>query len=261
MSEKRLSKNEQRVLFGLVKYPLMNDRELAEKLKLNISTLTAIKNRLKKREYYFTKRIPLMQNVGCELLSIGFAKINILMSVENRHKMEKELSQKYPETFFMLNEADFLLYISIAENFTEIQKVIEDIKSTVNKYEAMDEQEFTNFYFPFQTCQIFNFFDFSSLLQRTFKIKDDSKKEPKPLKLLPEPKKLSRIEKIVYYGLIKYPDMPDQKVAEFTNVTRQGVARLRKDFENENLIKTVRIPNLKKLDFQIIAFAYALINL
>jgi DNA-binding MarR family transcriptional regulator len=238
----------------------MNDRELAEKLKLNISTLTAIKNRLKKRDYFFTRRIPLLQNVGCELISVGLAKLNILMSPENRQKMEKEFVEKYPETFLMMNEADYLLCISIAENFTEMQKVIEDIKTTANKYEALDEQEFSNFFFPFQTSQVLNFFDFSQLLQRTFNIKEDEKRELKPAKISAEPKKLSRIEKIVYYGLIKYPDLPDKKIAEYTNVTRQVVARLRKEFENENLIKTVRIPNLKKLDFQIIACAYAVIN-
>ena len=45
---KRLSTNEKKVLYGLVKYPLDNDRELALKLNFKMSTLTAIKNRLKK---------------------------------------------------------------------------------------------------------------------------------------------------------------------------------------------------------------------
>jgi hypothetical protein len=65
----------------------------------------------------------------------------------------------------------------------------------------------------------------------------------------------------VYYGLIKYPDYPDKKIAEYTNVTRQVVARLRKEFETDNLIRTVKIPNLQMLGFQIVSYATANINM
>jgi DNA-binding MarR family transcriptional regulator len=260
MSDKKLSKNERMVLYGLVKYPLLNDRELAEKLKLNISTLTAIKNRLKKRKYFFTARIPMLQNVGCELLGFTYFKLSLLLTPEQRVKMEKEFSEKYPEAVFMVIESDYFICISIAENFTEMKKVIDEIKSTADKYNAIEEHGSNTYFFPFQTTRILNFFDYAPLLQRAFDIKETKKKELRPLKVYPEPKKLTRIEKIVFYGLIKYPDLPDKKIAEYTNVTRQVVARLRKDFEKDELIKTVRIPNIQRLGFQIMGFAVARIN-
>jgi DNA-binding MarR family transcriptional regulator len=260
MSDKRLSKNEQLVLYGLVKLPLLNDRELAEKLKLNISTLTAIKNRLKKKEYYMTVRIPMLHNIGCELMGVAITKLNLTLSDEERLKMEEELGSRHPEAVFMLIESDFLFTILMAKNFTELKNVLDEIRAIVSNYNALEEQDSFNFFYPFQTTRILNFFDFAPIIQRGFGIKDDKKKEPKFLKVLPEPKKLTRIEKLVFYGLIKYPDLPDKKIAEYTNVTRQVVARLRKDFEKEELMRTVRIPNLKMLDFQILGFAYAKIN-
>ncbi|UCH89430.1 MAG: hypothetical protein JSV49_01920 [Thermoplasmata archaeon] len=260
MSEKELSKNEQLVLYGLVKNPLLNDRELAEKLKLNISTLTAIKNRLKKRQYFFTVRIPMLQNIGCELIAVNIFKLNLTMTQESYTKMEKEFVKKFPEAIFMLYESDFMLVVSIAQNFTELRKVIDEIKSILSKYEVIDESGSKTLFFPFQTTRILNLFDYGPLLQRSFGIKDDKKKDQKILKTFNEPKKLSRIEKIVLYGLVKYPDLPDKKIAEYTSVTRQVVARLRKEFENEELIKTLRIPNLKKLGFSILSFAFANIN-
>jgi len=260
MTDKKLSKNEQLVLYGLIKFPLLNDRELAEKLKLNISTLTAIKNRLKKKKYYFTVRIPMLHNIGCELMCVGITKLNLTLTDEERSKMEKELSQLFPETIFMMIESDYLFSILVAKNFTELKMVIDGLRGIISKFNALEEQDSFNFYYPFQTTRIMNYFDFTSIMQRSFGIKDDKKREPRFLKVLPEPKKLTRIEKLVYYGLIKYPDMPDKKIAEHTNVTRQVVARLRKEFEKEELIRTVRIPNLKLLNFQIIGFAYAKIN-
>lgn len=261
MSIKKLSKNEQMVLYGLVKHPLLNDRELAEKLKLNISTLTAIKNRLKKRKFYFTVRIPLLQNVGCELLGIGSFKVNLMLTPEQRKKMEKEISEGFPEAVHIISESDFLLTICIARNFTDMKEVFDEIKNIGIKYNAIEESESNYFYFPFQTTRMINFFDYGLLLQRSFDIKEDKKKDTKMSKVLPEPKKLTRIEKIVYYGLIRYSELPDKKIAEYTNVTRQVVARLRKDFEKDDLIRTVKIPNLKLLGFQIMGFAHAKFNI
>ena len=260
MTDKKLSKNEQLVLYGLVKFPLLNDRELAEKLKLNISTLTAIKNRLKKKDYYMTVRIPMLQNVGCELMGVAITKLNLTLSEEERAKMEKELAEKHPEAVFMLVESDFLFTILIAQNFTELKKVLYEIRAIAGKFNALEEQDSFNFFYPYQTTRVINYFDFAEIIQRGFQIKEDKKKEPRLFKVLPEPKKLTRIEKLVFYGLIKYPDLPDKKIAEYTSVTRQVVARLRKDFEKEELMRTVRIPNLKMLDFQIIGFAFAKIN-
>jgi DNA-binding MarR family transcriptional regulator len=264
MSLKKLSKNEQLVLYGLVKNPLLNDRELAESLKLNISTLTAIKNRLKKNKYFTTIRIPMLQNVGCELMGVATLKLNIMLTPEQMTKIEKEFKGKYPEIVFMMYESEFMLCITIGQNFTEIRKVVDEIKAILLKHDALDLPGINNLYFPYQTTRIFNYFDYGLLLQRAFGIKEkeDKKKEGKPpAETPPELKKLSKIEKIVYYGLIKYPDYPDKKIAEYTNVTRQVVARLRKEFETDNLIRTVKIPNLQMLGFQIVSYATANINM
>ena len=49
MTKFDLTKKEKQTLYGLVKYPDFSDRELSEKINLNISTITAIKGRLKKK--------------------------------------------------------------------------------------------------------------------------------------------------------------------------------------------------------------------
>jgi hypothetical protein len=148
MSLKKLSKNEQLVLYGLVKNPLLNDRELAESLKLNISTLTAIKNRLKKNKYFTTIRIPMLQNVGCELMGVATLKLNIMLTPEQMTKIEKEFKGKYPEIVFMMYESEFMLCITIGQNFTEIRKVVDEIKAILLKHDALDLPGINNLYFP-----------------------------------------------------------------------------------------------------------------
>src|SRR3989304_5426167 len=54
MAKRSLTDNERKVLFGLVNRPGLNDRELSEALGIKVSTVTAIRRRLRKADYYTT---------------------------------------------------------------------------------------------------------------------------------------------------------------------------------------------------------------
>ncbi|MEM2899573.1 MAG: hypothetical protein QXT63_02170 [Thermoplasmata archaeon] len=131
MSKGKLSKNEKLTLYGLVKYPDYNDREIAEKIGLKMSTVTAIKNRLKKNNVFSTIRVPLLQNLGCEMLEVGYAKnysrilqkLSLLYSslarcslcpllriLLNRKKTSTD-SSRYSQNIILLKEIAILLFI------------------------------------------------------------------------------------------------------------------------------------------------------
>ena len=65
-----LTGREKLVLWGLCRYPLLNDEELAKKLDLKRSTLTAIKNRLKGKGWFSLNYIPNFRKLGCQFFSI-----------------------------------------------------------------------------------------------------------------------------------------------------------------------------------------------
>ncbi len=47
-----LTKNEQKVLYGITKYPQINDSELSDIINVKLSTLTSIKKRLYNQGYF-----------------------------------------------------------------------------------------------------------------------------------------------------------------------------------------------------------------
>jgi len=65
-----LTEREKVVLWGFCRYPLLNDEELANKLDLKRSTLTAIKNRLKKKGWFSLSYVPNFHKLGCQFFSI-----------------------------------------------------------------------------------------------------------------------------------------------------------------------------------------------
>ena len=62
-----LSENEKRVLFSLVRYPDLTDRQISDTIGFKYSTFSTIKHRLAEGGYVADQTIPLLQNLGAEL--------------------------------------------------------------------------------------------------------------------------------------------------------------------------------------------------
>ena len=64
----------------------------------------------------------------------------------------------------------------------------------------------------------------------------------------------SNTKKKIYCVLIQYPELSDSEIGTKVGVSRHTVSRLRRGFENNNLIRKINLPNLKKLGFEILTF-------
>ena len=105
------------------------------------------------------------------------------------------------------------------------------------------------FFFPFEYSKIQNFFDFAPIIKYTFGVSIKGEDDyPMPTEIpRTDITKLSNVEKRVLYGLIKYPDIPDSKIAENIAVTRQVVSKLKKSFEIDGILRTIRIPRTRSM--------------
>ena len=96
MVNNTLTENEKQVLYGLVRYPLLNNRELSEVLGLKQSTVTVIHRKLKERGYVKTVRIPLLQEFGCEVLAVTYGTFSSSVPLKTRLQMSKKLAKFFP---------------------------------------------------------------------------------------------------------------------------------------------------------------------
>lgn len=71
----KLTQKEKQVLYGLTGWPELNDKELANKLNLKRSTVTSIRNKLKKRKYFQRFILPNFEAL-LPAKNIAFQKIN-----------------------------------------------------------------------------------------------------------------------------------------------------------------------------------------
>ena len=251
-----LSEKEKLVLYNLIKYPFLNDREVSERIGMKISTLTSIKNRLRKGDFYRNIRIPNLSYIGYELLWARYGTYNTVKQADEIFKKEQEIIQELGlNTFYAIQDGHSFFSLNISRNYTEAQN---QIRSIEKEFQAKDYIDRFNYIFlPFDlTINLFDF-DYSLLLKNTFDIDDEWMFTlPGILDTTGTVKDLRKSDIRILQNLIRYPDLPDTAIANELNATRQAVSRLRKKFEKEGVIRTIKVPNVKALGYELMVFSH-----
>src|SRR5512136_700682 len=110
MAKRGLTPNEKQVLYGLVRHPVLNDRELSELLDVKVSTVTAIRRRLRHAEYFTTRRVPMMHRLGWELLK-----------------------DRFPGLFHVVASSDHLSFLGFAHNYTAARREADDLRVSLDR--------------------------------------------------------------------------------------------------------------------------------
>ena len=251
-----LTENEQKVLFGLVTYPELNDSSLSKIINVKLSTLTSIKRRLIEQDTFTQIRIPLLNKLGCELLAVIHSEFNPIIPLKERIERAKESIEIYDEIFYSTGVQEKGFSISLSRNYTNIGK-INDIRTETFGLLGLLENEYpSEIIFPFQTSNIIRFFNYGRTLGNFFEIETNSRKLSTDEHWFKNGEQITLTdkEKLVFVSLIEHPQKTTQKIGEIVNLSRHTVSRLRNKFYQLKLMKNLTIPNLHKLGFEILAF-------
>jgi DNA-binding MarR family transcriptional regulator len=256
---KDLSPNERIVFHAFVRHPTLNDRELSEQVGVKLSTVTAIKNRLKSRGAFMTVRIPQLQHLGCEMMSLNYAHLNTSVPAPKRVEVGRALLADFPEIFYLASDERAGFALSYNRDYSTAKSNTERFFRVYSENEFLLSEGYEAVHFPFSQSRVYTLFDCAPLLAADFGINHGPKRAGaregsnganfETIRTV----ELSKIEKRVYRGLIANPDLHDSSVAKHIDVTRQTVTKMRKRFESAGLIKTVRIPNLRMMGYEVLA--------
>lgn len=260
MKRTLLTRREEKVLWGLVRYPDLNDSELSSVLHIKLSTLTSIKRRLTASEFYHNLNVPMLNRLGCELLAIIYMQFNPVIPLEKRIQTTKKTIEVFDELFFSVGEQEKGFSISLSKNYTNIGRINEIRTETFGKLGLLEKEYPQEVVFPFETSQISRFFDYSRLLKKMFSL-DEKEPETKvdwfnDLKDL----ELSTKEKKVYTALVEHPNATTQNIGKEVGLSRHTVARMRNSFFEKGLLRQIALPNLKKLGVELFTFYHIRFN-
>ena len=261
----KLSKNEKIILWGLVKYPMLNDRQLSDKINVRMSTLNAIKNKMKRKGLIKDRIVPNVEIMDYELLSVVWAPLEKTIKEEDDKRFLKDLFKDYPNTYTSMVFGDTLFYLSMYRNYTQLSRVQYNLENTLKKSGLLDTDKVHHTIHPLSISVLSKNFDYTSVLERAFDIEPTGEiKDPFVKEFDKEAfekiHNLTNKEKIILKGILRGPDMPDNKIAKMLDTTRQAVARHKKELLKLGVIKKIRIIDYKEMDFKILSLVEANYN-
>jgi DNA-binding MarR family transcriptional regulator len=281
MAKADLTIKEQKVLYGIVRLPNLNDRELAEKIDVNASTIATIRNKFKNSDYFDIIRFPYMQNLNYQSLVVTYDRISFLVPTSSPLKILENISKTINNYFYMISITDAWLGLAIAKDIVEIQQITDTI-AQIKYNNDLSIKTTKHIIFPFKLSQIYNFFDYSYLLEQIFgteletaKLERDSQ-TGLPLEFMQEPAapsetgseynseqlgseltganvKFTPAEKRVFLLLNQNPELSDHAIAKKTSLSSTTINTINKRLTEKRLIKKLIIPNLEKLGFELMA--------
>jgi len=258
MAKRGLTANEKQVLYGLVRHPVLNDRELSELLSVKVSTVTAIRRRLRRAEYFVTRRIPMMNRLGWELLLGGHARLDLTQGSQVMPRLRETLKDRVPSLFHVAASADSLSFLAFARDYTGARGEVNELRQALDHAKLLGDGDVRISAFPLSLSTIPAFFDYSHTLALAFDI--DDRMTPRLDRAKVGDLELTRKETEVLKGLVRYPELSDKALAARVKVSRQAVSKMRREFEAEGLLHTARLPNLRLLGFDLYISAFAHFN-
>lgn len=258
MRQDSFSLNERLTLYGLVKYPTMTDRAVAKAVGLKVSTVTAIKNRLKRAGYFTTMRVPSFNRLGCELLSFGFARFNPLLPEGHLARLSRQIVESFPNIVSCIGDRIHGMCIGIYRNYTEARETSDAVYRLMSEKGYLDNYALKFIYFPFASSIFVAYLNFAPTLHALLEIPIPDGPPAAPVRPAPTPlPRLSAVERRVFVALVEDPEGVDSRIAKRAGISRQTVTKTRKRLEVEGLVTCVRMPDLQRLGVEIMGLCHA----
>jgi len=223
---------------------------------MNYWTLNKIKNRLFDQGFYRTLRIPSLHRLGVEIFAFiygCFPSPQRLITDINKMRDREGL---FSGAIYAIAEHNQGFGLAVAETYTNMKSALTRLNNIMEK-EGSTLLEFKTVLFSFNLSNVFRFFDYAPILRQKFQLPREEERDVyHDIPTAVEHIELSPAEKTIYHGLIKYPDTTDSKLSEIIGVNRQKITRAKRNFEGDGLFRIVRIPDLKKIGFEVLTFGH-----
>jgi len=230
----------------------LNDPELAGKLGVGRTTVTAIRRRFERSGMVSYHLLPDFARAGCELLTTLYGEFSGA-AVRDLDVLRESLRDGVGSAFYMVRFGGQHLSFGAAESLTRVREGIIAHHRAHHESGYLTDRRHNYVFFPLKLTQLPRFFDYAPLVAERFGLKHSVAAEPKPAAGVWRP---SRKELSTFNALVSLPGGSDEAIAKIAKVSRQTVNSLRNRFLGEGLLKPVRIPDVKRLGYGLLAFTH-----
>jgi|GEM_PF-4180816 len=246
----RMTNKQKIALWGLIKYPAFNDREVSDKIKMKLSTLTTIRYRLLEDKIYKMVNVPLVNRMNFELAVFFILKI----SPSGKNKELPIKKDEFPNLVSIATDPNRLLAFGFYPNYKSAEADINELASKMRKAKMISKSGHWIKFLPLQNYDLPNYYEMSLFVNQGLELNKPEAMSSKGSVFEGDPIHLSSFERKVLTELVAFPDETDVQLSKNLNITRSTVARIRSRLLGL-AYKTLNVVDLKKLNYKAISIA------
>ena len=168
MEAVRLTSLEKKVLHGVCQYPALTDTELAARLEVKRSSLTAARNRLMRQGILRNFYLPDFERLGITLIGMGFGSFKPGVKFAERRKTSTfaDIAKSPHLVFAKTTDSDYTGFF-LAKDYAEIKQLLQE--TWFGKYGSKGFLAEANAVVsPLKLSRTEHFFDFTEKLKELF---------------------------------------------------------------------------------------------
>lgn len=233
----KLSLTQKKVFCALNSYPEYNDRELAELLHLQRSTVTIARHHLEKNHLYSISLFPNFETIPISLIGIIYGDYGKLSLIDYKKRMEmrpKEL--EIAEYVFSYSSEHKGLSMCFAQDLSTLKAPFD---AWTALFKSTDQSILIGqCYFPKEMIKVYKFMDTTKILAQLLDVAPlPPKKRNKKVRLM------KKKEKELLLAWIQYPTLTNEKLAEKTKLSRAAIGSIKRRLVEYELVHMITMPN------------------
>jgi len=246
----KLTNKQKIALWGLIKYPSMNDRETADKIKMKLSTLTTIRYKMIDEGYYKTVNVPLVNRMNFEICAFFILR----MTQTGKTKPLNIRKNEFPNLVFIAHDQNRLLAYGFYPDYSNAEADLNSLVAKMRKAKVIARSGHWWKFLSLETNDILSYLEMSPFVNMGLDIKRPESLPTKGSVFKGGQVHLSSFERKVLNELIAFPDETDVQISMNLKITRSTVARIR-DRLLGLAYKTINIMDLSKVNYKAISIA------
>jgi len=258
-----LTTKEKLIFYSIAKNPFSRDKEISLKTNVPISTISAIRNRLRKEGYYNEVIIPDFSKLGFSSLYIALESIGNKNNIPIKKQKDNPITsrlEKHPNLFYSLESSNSSVRFALSSQdlYSESggNSAIKDITSN-SKHFSSDNV----LHLPFRISKFARFFDFSDIIKNRLHIDIDAGQNKKCITFREKKRKFTKKEKIILYSLCRFPNLNDTKLSKKIKIPRSTISVIRKRLIKDGMIRKSNIPVFSRIGCELMTIVrYKLIR-
>lgn len=241
----------------MVRDPGLNDRALARSLGARPTTVTAARGRLERRGIVYRKMVPSLLGLGATVLSVAYGTGPSGRRLGTEKAIRKAFSRRgCAGTFLALSGPAGWLEIGAYRDYSSAlaDQDTHPFPVPAKRRGESPMPSSTRQLWPLEFVELQNWFDHSRLLGELFGTCGAPKARPGPAAT--GPARLTPMESLVIYGLVREPERPEVAVAETLGVSRQSVSRIGRSLVGRGLLSPRVMVRPERLGFELSALLH-----